>query len=97
MSRCADSGKCFRRAGRQPGVAWEREPSKYGVVFAVPYGTLIVFVGIAVLPRCARSRVHRSLSPARRAATGWTAIPGADGRLCLLDEDVQSLSRCDER
>ena len=37
--------------------------SKYGVVFAVPYGTLVVFVGIAIL-----AGVLAAILPARRAS-----------------------------
>ena len=37
--------------------------SKYGVVFAVPYGTLIVFVGIAIL-----AGMLAAILPARRAS-----------------------------
>jgi putative ABC transport system permease protein len=37
--------------------------SKYGVVFAVPYGTLVVFVGIAIL-----AGMLAAILPARRAS-----------------------------
>ena len=37
--------------------------SDYGVVFAVPYGTLTVFVGVAVL-----AGILAAILPARRAA-----------------------------
>ena len=37
--------------------------SKYGVVFAVPYGTLVVFVGIAIL-----AGILAAILPARRAS-----------------------------
>jgi putative ABC transport system permease protein len=37
--------------------------SKYGVVFAVPYGTLVAFVGIAIL-----AGILAAILPARRAS-----------------------------
>ena len=58
-----EQGLPHRTGGLEPNPANQPALSDYGVVFAVPYGTLVVFVGIAIL-----AGLLAAILPARRAS-----------------------------